>query len=80
VMLTSLTDNDTVIEAIQAGANDYVVKPYTSEIITERVECGLRVDHLLQRRALPPSEIRVVPQERRITQGVRGIPVGQEAP
>lgn len=38
VMLTSLTDNETVIEAIQGGANDYIVKPYTAEIISERVD------------------------------------------
>lgn len=38
VMLTSLTDNETVIEAIQGGANDYIVKPYTAEIISDRVE------------------------------------------
>ncbi len=38
VMLTSLTDNETVIEAVQEGANDYIVKPYTADTITERVE------------------------------------------
>ena len=29
VMLTSLTDSETVVEAVQSGASDYVVKPYT---------------------------------------------------
>ena len=38
VMLTSLTDNESVIEAIQEGANDYIIKPYTIDIITKRVE------------------------------------------
>ena len=38
VMLTSLTDNESVIEAIQEGANDYIVKPYTIETISERVD------------------------------------------
>ena len=38
VMLTSLTDNETVIEAIQNGANDYIVKPYTADIISERID------------------------------------------
>ena len=37
VMLTSLTDSDTVVEAVQAGANDYVVKPYTADVIADRV-------------------------------------------
>jgi len=38
IMLTSLTDNETVIEAIQNGANDYIVKPYTADIISERID------------------------------------------
>lgn len=38
VMLTSLTDSETVIESVQAGANDYVIKPYTADIIADRVK------------------------------------------
>ncbi len=38
VMLTSLTDSETVVEAVQAGANDYVVKPYTADIIAQRLK------------------------------------------
>ena len=37
-MLTSLTDSETVVEAVQAGADDYVVKPYTAEIISQRLK------------------------------------------
>jgi CheY-like chemotaxis protein len=38
VMLTSLTDSETVIESVQAGANDYVIKPYTADIIADRIK------------------------------------------
>ena len=38
VMLTSLTDSETVIEAVQSGANDYVIKPYTADIIADRIK------------------------------------------
>lgn len=38
VMLTSLTDSETVVEAVQAGADDYVVKPYTADIISQRLK------------------------------------------
>jgi len=38
VMLTSLTDSETVIESVQAGANDYVVKPYTADTIADRIK------------------------------------------
>ena len=37
VMLTSITSADTVIEALQTGANDYVVKPFTAGTIQDRV-------------------------------------------
>lgn len=38
VMLTSLTDSETVIESVQAGANDYIIKPYTADIISDRIK------------------------------------------
>ena len=36
-MPTSLTDGETVVEAVQAGADDYVIKPYTADIIADRI-------------------------------------------
>lgn len=38
LMLTSLTDSATVIEAIKTGANDYIIKPYTADTIVDRVQ------------------------------------------
>ena len=38
VMLTSITDLDTVTMAIESGANDYVAKPFKVEKLLERVE------------------------------------------
>ena len=38
VMLTSLTDSETVVEAVQSGANDYIVKPYTADVIVQRLK------------------------------------------
>jgi len=38
VMLTSMTDSETVVEAVQGGANDYVVKPYTADLIAQRLK------------------------------------------
>ena len=37
-MLTSMTDSETVVEAVQTGANDYVVKPYTADLIAQRLK------------------------------------------
>jgi HD-like signal output (HDOD) protein/ActR/RegA family two-component response regulator len=44
VMLTSITSADTVVEALQAGANDYVVKPFTASVIQDRVSKHMHVD------------------------------------
>ena len=38
IMLTSLTDSTTVVDAIEAGANDYIVKAYSSDTIVDRVK------------------------------------------
>ena len=38
VMLTSMTDSETVVDAVQSGANDYVVKPYTADLIAQRLK------------------------------------------
>ncbi len=37
-MLTSMTDSETVVEAVQGGANDYVVKLYTADLIAQRLK------------------------------------------
>ena len=38
IMVTSLSDKDSVIACIQAGCNDYVVKPFNKEIIREKFD------------------------------------------
>jgi two-component system, chemotaxis family, chemotaxis protein CheY len=37
IMCTSEADKSKVIEAIKAGANNYIVKPFTPEIIKEKL-------------------------------------------
>ena len=38
VMLTSITDLNTVTEAIEAGANDYIAKPFKVSKLLESIE------------------------------------------
>lgn len=38
VMLTSITNAETVIEALRADANDYVVKPFIETTVHDRVK------------------------------------------
>jgi len=42
IMLTIQTDKDRAIDAIRAGVNDYVVKPFTPEMLLDRVHQTLR--------------------------------------
>lgn len=38
MMVTSETNQDNIMEAIQAGANEYVMKPFTGDVLLEKFE------------------------------------------
>lgn len=38
IMLTAKGDRDTVFRALNAGADDYIVKPFTPEVLLEKVK------------------------------------------
>jgi two-component system chemotaxis response regulator CheY len=38
IMVTTEAEKSRVIEAIQAGVNNYVVKPFTPEVLSQRVQ------------------------------------------
>jgi CheY-like chemotaxis protein len=42
IMLTGHADQDTVIRAAQAGATDYIVKPFTEEILKKKLRSLLK--------------------------------------
>jgi len=37
IMVTTESDNDTVVSAIQSGADNYILKPFTKEIVEDRI-------------------------------------------
>ena len=44
MMVTTETDLSQVVKALEAGANEYVMKPFTREVITEKLAIlGLRL-------------------------------------
>ena len=47
IMVTALGDKASVLRAVKAGANDYVVKPYSVEKLLEKIE------HLLEGHSSP---------------------------
>ena len=48
IMLTSHKERGYVVEALEAGANDYITKPYHSEELQARISVGVRTVELQQ--------------------------------
>jgi two-component system KDP operon response regulator KdpE len=42
IMLTALAEPTDVVEGLEAGADDYVTKPFTAEVLLARVRAALR--------------------------------------
>jgi two-component system chemotaxis response regulator CheY len=42
VMVTTNASQDDLVAAMQAGVNNYVVKPFTADTIKEKIEAALR--------------------------------------
>lgn len=38
IMVTSESEKEMVVKAVQAGASEYIVKPFTPEMIQEKIE------------------------------------------
>ena len=41
IMLTSHSDQEHVVEAIKAGATDYIIKPFNQKILVSKIQSGL---------------------------------------
>ncbi|MEY4418483.1 MAG: hypothetical protein RIQ88_921 [Actinomycetota bacterium] len=42
IILTARTDDDDMVRGLEAGADDYVTKPYASEVLVSRIRARLR--------------------------------------
>lgn len=45
IVVSALVDSDDVVEALDAGANDYVVKPINFKVLLARMRTALRMKH-----------------------------------
>lgn len=45
IMVSAMIDSEDVIEALDAGANDYVIKPIHFKVLLARVRTALRIKH-----------------------------------
>ncbi len=55
IMLTALTDNADKVRGLDAGADDYITKPFSAEELLARVRAALRRVELLERPEPQPT-------------------------
>jgi two-component system sensor histidine kinase ChiS len=49
ILVTAMVDSDDVIAGLEAGANDYVVKPVNLPVLLARINVALRIKHGVER-------------------------------
>jgi diguanylate cyclase (GGDEF)-like protein len=67
IILTALEDEDHLIEAFEAGADDYIVKPLNERVIKARLRAGQRVIRLQEEIEREREEIRRYAAELAVT-------------
>ncbi len=58
IMLTAKGEEDDMVEGLEAGADDYVTKPFSPKVLVARIKAHLRRDDKLKSR-FSPSEARL---------------------
>ena len=74
VMLTAKTDTIDVVEGLEAGADDYVVKPFKPKELVARIRTRLRRMPATTRSSRDPADRRSVDQRRRAFSAARRSP------
>lgn len=62
ILLTAKNDQEDVVAALQAGADDYIVKPFKLEELRTRVHVGIRVASLQERVVSSVAELQAAQQ------------------
>jgi DNA-binding response OmpR family regulator len=73
ILLTANQEKEKVVEGLEAGANDYIVKPFSSEELRARVGVGVRVLELQFDLARKYQELQSAMDHIRSLQGILPI-------
>ncbi len=78
IMLTAKSSDESVVEGLGCGADDYITKPFSGKILNARVENLVRLRGQLQERAqremlLQPEEIKVSSMDREFIEELQGV-------
>ena len=55
IFLSARAGEEARVEGIQAGADDYLVKPFSAKELIARVEANIKLAHLRRRERLKPT-------------------------
>ncbi len=69
IILTAKTDEDAVVEGLQAGANDYVRKPFGQKELLARIQTTLREQPENKNSQIRYGELLLLPEQRKIMAG-----------
>jgi DNA-binding response OmpR family regulator len=73
LVLTGRPDLRDAVDCLEAGADDYMTKPFRFEELIARVQALLRRSTIRQERVLAAGDLRLDPRTRRATVGGRGV-------
>lgn len=67
IILTSLADEDRLVEAFEAGVDDYLAKPFSIKVLMARLRAGQRLIQLKEEISREREEVRRVASELAVT-------------
>lgn len=76
ILLTALTSEDSKIEGLQCGADDYIEKPFSSKILLGRIDNILQNRKLLRKKLMSESmeeKMNTQKAEEKMTMGKKGL-------
>jgi DNA-binding response OmpR family regulator len=76
IILTAKTEEDSVVEGLQAGANDYVRKPFGNKEILARIKTALRAP-LSHDQQIKYADLVIWPEQRKVTWQEKEIEVNR---
>lgn len=75
VILTARSETEHKVELLQAGADDYLVKPFSFDELTARIQAILRRPNEAVPTVLSVADIELNPAEHTVTKGGEEVPV-----
>ncbi len=73
ILLTARTDKKDIVNALEAGANDYITKPFNNMELRARVRVGQRMVEMKEKLAMQVQELRTALEHIKTLQGI--IPI-----